>query len=416
MSKPAHFRPADLRGLSRVVIDAVCGVTDVVEAVHHTVARPPALFGESANGRTRGITGLVYRSIRGVTGLVGGTLDTVFAGLVPIFGERSSSPERELALAMLNGVVGDYLVDSGNPMAIPMTLRRDGQVLILDSRALAAAIPKPSGKLLVAVHGLCRNDRHWIPPESKQPADPDATARYAIPERLARELGYTPLYLHYNSGRHISTNGREFAGLLERLVDQWPVPVEEIAILGHSMGGLVTRSACYYGARAGHRWPSLLNKLVFLGTPHHGAPLERGGARLHLLLGVSAYSAPFARLGRIRSAGITDLRHGNLLDDDWAGRDRFGDTTDRRVPVPLPRGVDCHAVAATTGTHTGLPGGRVLGDGLVPVDSALGRHDDPVRSLSIAPDRQWVGHGMNHLNLLSRPVVYERLKHWLVRT
>src|SRR4030095_10668393 len=148
------------------------------------------------------------------------------------------------------------------------------------------------------------------------------------PSVLARELGFTPLYLHYNSGRHISTNGREFADLMEALVGQWPVPVEELVIMGHSMGGLVTRSACYYSALAGHDWLRRLRKLVFLGTPHHGAPLERGGNWIEILLGVSPSNAPFARLEKIRSAGITDLRYGNLLDEDWEGRDRFEHSAD----------------------------------------------------------------------------------------
>lgn len=123
------------------------------------------------------------------------------------------------------------------------------------------------------------------------------------------------------SGLHIPTNGREFADLLEALITCWPVPVEELAIIGHSMGGLLARSAWHYGNAAGHDWSRHLNKLVFLGTPHHGAPLERGGNWVDIVLGASPYTAPFARLGRIRSAGITDLRHGYLLDEDWEGRE-----------------------------------------------------------------------------------------------
>jgi pimeloyl-ACP methyl ester carboxylesterase len=191
------------------------------------------------------------------------------------------------------------------------------------------------------------------------------------------------------------------------------VPVDELVILAHSMGGLVSRSACHYGAQAGHGWLRRLRKLVFLGTPHHGAPLERIGNWVHLALGVSPYTASFGRLARIRSAGITDLRHGSLLDEEWEGRDRFRAARDHRKPVSLPAGVKCYAIAATKAGKGGSRSTPLPGDGLVPVDSALGRHQRPELTLPFARSRQWVGHGMNHFELLDRPEVYDRLRRWL---
>ena len=120
-----------------------------------------------------------------------------------------------------------------------------------------------------------------------------------------------------------------------------------------------------------------------------------------------------ARLGQVRSAGITDLRHGNLVDGDWVGRDRFARGADRRQPLPLPATARCYAAAASTGQQSGDLKGRLLGDGLVPLHSALGRHPDPARALAFAQDRQWIGLGMNHMDLLSRPEVYARLRQWL---
>lgn len=412
----AHLHPSDLRALGRLTVDAIAGLTRLVEALHHTIAHTPGIFGTPASGPTTGITGLVYRSIRGVTTLVGAGLDAALAQLVRLLGDRSSSrssPQREAVLAALNGVLGDYLADSGSPLATPMRVRRNGRPLELERQALAAAIPQPGNKLLVFVHGLCMNDLQWN--RQKQVRD-RRPAREAGPSlRLARDLGSTAVYLHYNSGRHVSTNGREFAALMQTLIEQWPVPVKEIAIVAHSMGGLIARSACHYGAIAGHGWLRPLRKMVFLGTPHHGAPLERGGNWIDLLLGVSPYTAPFARLGKIRSAGITDLRYGNLLDKDWKGRDRFEHPVDRRRPVPLPEGVRCYAIAATTGKRAGDLQDRFLGDGLVPVASALGRHAEPGLSLPIPTSRQWVGLGMNHLDLLSHPAVYKQLRRWLER-
>ena len=180
-----------------------------------------------------------------------------------------------------------------------------------------------------------------------------------------------------------------------------------------SMGGLLSRSALHHAALAGHAWPSRLSDLVFLGSPHFGAPLERAGNWVDVLLGTTSYTAPIARLGKVRSAGITDLRHGYLVDEDWVGRDRFARVTDRRHHLPLPDGVRCFTAAATLGAQGGDLKDRLLGDGLVPLDSALGRHRDPARTLAFPEDRQWLGYGMSHLDLLNRPEVYAQLCSWL---
>jgi len=400
-TRKAHLHPGDLHGFSRLAIDAVAGLADLVEAMHHNISSVPAPLGKPPPGRTRGITGFVYGSIRGVTRLVGGGLDAVLGRLVPLFGEKSSSPEREAVLAALNGVLGDYLEASGNPLAIRMQLRRNGHPLPQDGPSLAAALPHAGSKLLVLLHGLCMNDLQW----KRQGHDHGAA--------LERDLGCCSLYLHYNSGRHISTNGRELADRLEELIGNWPVPVEELAILGHSMGGLLARSAWHYGTAAGHAWPRRLKRLVFLGTPHHGAPMERGGNWIDIALGASPYTAPLSRLGKIRSAGITDLRHTWLVDEDWHGRDRFARSSHRHKALPLPQGVACYAIAATTGKQAGDLKDRLIGDGLVPLASALGCHEEADRNLMFAPERQWIACETGHLDLLSRPEVYARLRQWL---
>jgi hypothetical protein len=228
------------------------------------------------------------------------------------------------------------------------------------------------------------------------------------PAALARELGCTPVYLRYNTGLHVSANGRGLAGMLEDLVRTWPVPLEALTIVAHSMGGLVARSACHAAEAAGLAWRARLDAMVFLGTPHHGAPLELGGHWLQTALGVSRYSAPLARLGRLRSAGVTDLRHGSVLDDDWRGRDRFTFGPERPAPVPLPGGVRCFAIAGTAARY-----GPVLGDGLVPVSSALGRHRDPRRALAFPEARRWVARDVGHVDLLGDPGVYATMRRWL---
>ena len=179
------------------------------------------------------------------------------------------------------------------------------------------------------------------------------------------------------------------------------------------MGGLVVRSACHQGRQAGQHWPQQLGPIVFLGTPHHGAPLERAGHWLQLLLGSTPYSRPLVRLGQLRSAGITDLRHGHVLDADWQGRSRFQSGADLRQPLPLPEGVACYAIAATLARQRSPLAERLVGDGLVPLRSALGLHDDPARTLAFAPDHQRVLHGLGHLALLSDARVARQLVQWL---
>ena len=305
---------------------------------------------------------------------------------------------REIALAALNGVVGDHLAETGNPLALKMRFRCDGRPLTLERQALAEAFPDATGKVAVLLHGLCMSDLQW----TRQNHDHGAA--------LAHDLGYTPVYLSYNSGLHISDNGRACAEAVEALVAEWPAKIEDFVIVGHSMGGLVARSACLHGEEAGHSWRRSLSKLLFLGTPHHGAPLERIGNWVDIVVGKTPYAAAFGRFGKIRSAGVTDLRYGALLDEDWQGRDRFAREPDPRRPVPLPEASRCYAIAATTAAAPGALKDRLIGDGLVPVLSALGRHKDAARDLKFAPDRQWIACETGHLDLLSRGMCISGLR------
>ena len=387
----------ELRGASRLAVEATKGVVDLVRAMQETVGAGPAVLGRPLEGATKLALRPVYGSIHAVTDLVGASIDTVLAQLAPLTRPSEPGPEREAVLAALNGVLGDYLRETANPLAIEMQLRKDGRPLVLQEQALRAAIPQAGGRLLVLVHGSCLSDRQW----ERRGHDHGAA--------LARDVGASPIYLQYNTGLHISTNGRAFADLLERLVAAWPEPIDELDILAHSMGGLVSRSACHFGEAAGHAWRRKLRTLVFLGSPHHGAPLERGGNWIDVLLGLSPYSAPFARLGQIRSAGVTDMRFGIVLDEDQR-RGRFEPGDDPRTPLPLPAGVDCYAIAATTATATGdaLPS-----DGLVPVDSALGRSDRPELTLAFPEGHRWVAFGAGHLDLLDQPEVYAKIASWM---
>jgi hypothetical protein len=386
-----HLR--DLRGATRLATDATLALAALVEAMHAGIASPPGFPG---GPQARGLSGLVYKSVRGVTRLVGGSLDGVLATLMPMLaasgeGDGSSS-ERDAVLAVLNGVLGDHLAATANPLALPMTLRHQGQTLDLRQEALAAALPTATGRVLVLLHGLCMNDRQWL----RDGHDHGAA--------LARAAGYTPLYLRYNSGLSIQANGAAFALQMQALLAAWPQPLQRVALLGHSMGGLVVRSALHQGAAQQQTWVQQVDDAVFLGTPHLGAPLERAGHWVDLILGAAPYAAPLARLGGMRSAGITDLRHGNLLG---------GPPNTLPVHVPLPAKPRCYAIAGTAGSRERDLKDRLLGDGLVPLASALGRHADAARCLHFEPARQLQLLQTNHLALLGSAAVAAALLRWL---
>ena len=391
---------ADLLGLGRLFMDGADGVTRLVEEMHRSILATPGLA-PLAQATTGGVTGLVYRGVRGAFRLTGTGLGGVSTLLEGKRDDEPVSRGRAVALAALNGIVGDHLAETGNPLALTMQLRREGRALKLERRTLAHALPHATGKLAVLVHGLCMGDLQW----TRQNHDHGAA--------LEHDLGYTSLYLSYNSGLHISTNGRAFALLLEALVAEWPAEVENLTVIAHSMGGLVARSACRIGEDASFVWRKKLRKLIFLGTPHHGAPLERIGNWVEAMLGTTPYAAAFVRLGQVRSAGVTDLRYGNLMDEDWQGSNRFAKAPDTRRILPLPDGVACYAIAATTARSPGDLKDRWVGDGLVPVMSALGRHKSASRTLKFPTDRQWIARETGHFDLISRRRVYNRIKGWL---
>lgn len=387
---------AQLGGASRLVVEATLAVADLVQAMQHEIGGGPRVLGRPFLSAIRFFSAPAYLGVRGVTRLVGACVELALAALAPLDG-AGSALDAGTALAVLNGVLGDYLAETGNPLAIPMVLRHDGEHLALERRALRARFPHAPRKVLVVLHGSCRHDR-----------SPYGSGRDGL-SAIARELGHARIDLLYNTGLHVAANGRALAALLERLVAAWPVRVDEIALVGHSMGGLVARSAAHAGEEAAHAWRGRLRTLVCIASPHHGAPLERAGSWVDLLLGASRYSAPLARLGQIRSAGVTDMRFGSVLEEHRDPRGRFVHPRDVRRTLRLPARVRCFAIAATRTTSPGER--RYASDGLVPVDSALGRH---ARSeLTLAFDDTWIGFGMGHLDVLGRAEVHAVVRAWL---
>ncbi len=428
-----------VRGSAQLGFDAVHGVTNIVEGMYRNISATPFPLGRAPLGRARGIAGLVHESIRQINGLTSTTTDWLLRQVEPVL-DRSlpSGAYRESVIAALNGVCGDHLATSGNGLAISMQLRVllppekefaavaddtntqnvcSAELPMPDCRALetethsveifpaANALENggfsPTGRILVLAHGLCMNERSWD------------SAQHNHAEALAQDNGYTPVYLLYNSGRNISTNGREFCEQLGGLLKAWPVPVDSISFIGFSMGGLLMRSAMHVAHEEGHDWLNKVDKAVYVGTPHHGAVLERGGYWLHKLLAYSPYTAPLSALARIRSAGITDLRYGNVQDADWQHHDEHEENADRRQSAPLPEGIAHYAIAATLSKRSGERIGRLLGDGLVHPSSATGRHDSINLHLDFPTAHTKIFYNLGHVAMLHDERVTSQLQEWL---
>jgi triacylglycerol lipase len=302
----------------------------------------------------------------------------------------------ELAIGALNGVLGDYLARTGNGLATPMQLmdRTRGAAIAVERAALVRAHPEATGRIVLLLHGSgCTEDVFAFP----------GGEDYGT--MLRRDLGWTPLYLRFNSGRAIPDNGAELAHLLEALLDVYPVPVTELLLLGFSMGGLVARSACHVATLAGQRWLPLVQRAIYVGTPHRGAPLERFGRTFAKLM--SAIDDPYTRLaadiGNLRSDGIKDLGDADLRHEDRARRVASHRLRDPEHPVPLLPQIRHHLVAGSVSEVPWLT--ALFGDSIVPVASATNGSPIPADDVKLMP-------GVSHLNLAHHPGVYQHILAW----
>ena len=303
--------------------------------------------------------------------------------------------------AALNAVFGDYLERCGNPLATRMQFYELGRPLDVTPDALSGVHGGLTARVVIFVHGMAQTEACWGFPE-------DPARSYGT--LLRDEFGLTPFCLRYNTGRHVSQNGRELAQCIERLIAAYPLPVTEISLIGHSLGGLVVRSACHYAEVLELGWLARAKRAVYLGAPHLGSPYEKAGHLLMGLLGASDH--PVVRLtvtlGNLRSAGVKDLRDGRLLDEDW--QEEALDALEARRPqsMPLRAGMDHYLVAGALTRSERHVLARLFGDALVRLPSAL----DPGRRAALPPDHFAILPGVNHMRLAHAPEVYERLRNW----
>ncbi len=372
-------------------------VVGTVREVHESVAgRAHAVVDRLAGGTTLthrvhdGIAKLVYTGISaGFRGAAGGLRLAGRTGLAP--GIEDSSQGRAV-VAAVNGLIGDRLREEGSSFVFDLGVRIDGRDVELDADGVAAAFPGATDTVVVFVHGLVENESHWNRAARPRGPEEEPPDRRSYGDRLVED-GWTPVYLRVNTGFPIAENGAALAGLLDRLVQAWPTDVRRIALVGHSMGGLILRAACAVQVDREEPWTDLVTDVVCLGTPHLGAPLERVVNRGVSVMGRVPEVAAIGRFLEYRSTGILDLRHGLARDVQNLPNARY-----RLVAATLTR------------SHGSVSAGTV-GDCLVPYASALGRQRDGGEMFPGAETLHVPA--SHHFDLLNHHDVCAAIRSWL---
>ncbi len=394
----------------RLATNTLIDTVSHVECVHRAIATRAFTFTDPVSLPVRfvhdGITTAIYALIRRGA-LTGGLIATeLFGSTGRSDRPAGSTPRSNLALAALNAILGDELADEGSPLAIPMSVRTSRADVAPQHDDLTVAFPAATPKVAVFLHGLGETEDSWRLHADRQGGKEEST----YGSRLTEDFGITPVYLRYNTGLHISENGRHLNALLAAFVDAWPAGLDELLLVGHSMGGLVARSACHQAWQRGDPWVSAVRHVVYLGCPHLGAGLEQWVSRLSEALTKLQPSRPLAAVLDRRSAGIKDLHSGCLLEDDW--RDS-GARAKRRVhDVPLLPWAKHYTVSATVTTSRHGPLGQVVGDLLVQPESALGGTGQG-RHIPFPAENICHVDGLHHFQLLNHPTVYEAIRGWL---
>ena len=381
-------RPGELAALTRLGLDELGSAAAGIGRIHKAIA--DRAFGLSGAGATPAraihdeIARRVYGGLRLGASVLGRAASVTVSGRPPI----SIAPRGAAVVGVIDGLIGDALEREQSALAEPMSIRVNGRALAPDE------VPNAGPRVVVFLHGLMETEFSW--------------GRDPYGDRLE---GWTPVYVRYNTGRHVSQNGASLDELLCELFAAWPVEVEQIALVGHSMGGLVARSACHQASLRDAPWVAQVRHVVSLGTPHMGAPLEQSVHYLSAALHALPETRPFGAFFRRRSGGIRDLRRGSLVDADWRGCDPDALRAKACEEVPLLEGATHCFVSATVTRDPRHPVGRLLGDCLVLVPSASGR--SRTRRLAFRDEDGLHIGGANHFALLRHPLVYERLKTWL---
>ncbi|MFZ1996229.1 MAG: hypothetical protein WAU75_19115 [Solirubrobacteraceae bacterium] len=400
------MRPDELRALGSLAGDAAAGVAGQAREVHESVAarvfRSLGPAGVPVRVVHDRVAARAYAGASALTGAIvkGGAAAASLArpGHAP---SLTDVPGGRLAVGAVNGMWGDRLHRDHSALETPMAVRVRGRDVALDGDSLSRAFPGATPRLALFIHGLCETEDAWR-----------LRAAHSVPygDRLYAELGYTPIFIRYNSGRHISHNGRALAALLHALTEHWPVQVAEVALIGHSMGGLVARGACHYAAPGS--WRDRVRHVFMLGTPHKGAPLELGANALCHASARVPELRPFAAPIRVRSVGVKDLAYGYVVDADWEGHDPDAFWANTATVVPFLKTATHYFVSASLTRDPDAAAGRLLGDLPVLRPSAWSQGKRGERLQFPVEQYAHVG-GATHFDLLNHPAVYAQIHHWL---
>jgi len=422
------------KGSASLIFDTVGAVTDLVRRTEDSVINkcfdvvrattPFAPIADEVHTVQHAIRGQIYGSIhsinRGMRTLVDKGLQQAEDAGIELPSKTSGTPLRSDAIgsfswikdnaqATLNGFVGDHLDAHDNGLALEMCFVHAGHPVNLTTSTARELFENGSHKVCIFVHGLAATEWCW---------SSFAEAFYGDPGMhfgsMLAEEGYTPLYVRYNSGKHISRNGRALDALLQQLVALYPHSIDELVLIGHSMGGLVSRSAVHLGAENGSSWMDSLRYVLCLGSPHLGSPVEKGAHLLSSLfsfLGTPA-TRVLSEILEVRSDGIKDLRFGYTLDEEWQQDSPSPWLVDGRLNAPLVDGVGYGVVAATVTKDALHPIGQLVGDLLVRLPSASGTASEPERHIPF--QSSVVVEGMSHLHLCNHPEVYKVIRQLLL--
>lgn len=397
MSGTATTRADELGALAQLGVAELRSAVAGVGAMHRAVAG--SVFGalRPVFGSTIDTSRMVHDSVsEGTYHSLGALLDAASSAADAMPSSEfavSQTPRGAVALGVLNGLIGDELDATRSPLAAHMSIRSAGRPVPARPGPLAAEFPDARGHVVVFLHGLMESEQAWTIGD-----------RPSYGHRLSTDISASTLQIRYNTGRHISENGHDLARLLTELVLLWPVPVTRLTLIGHSMGGLVIRSACHQATERGEWWPQLVTDTVYLGTPHLGAPLERGVHVMSSALHSLTATRPISNLLRRRSAGVRDLFHGNLTTADWAHQERDSWQHPPGADVPLLPTARHLFVTATITRDPHHPFGRLVGDGLVLAPSGRGA---PSRSrLGLRFSDGFELGGAHHFTLLNNDDIY----------
>lgn len=311
---------------------------------------------------------------------------------------------KDQTLSVANGIVGDTFQKKKSRLSIPMEFFAEGKPLPLTKIALAGMNLPQTGKISILTHGSCASETSWG-------FKGNSSKNYGL--LLQKDAGFTPFFVRYNSGLHISTNGKLFSALLEKLVRSYPVPVTDIILIGHSMGGLIYRSACHYGENEKKKWVRLTRKIFYLGSPHRGTHFEKFGKLTTTVL----YQIPnlttkwLARFIDLRSNGIKDMRHGYIIDDDWQHDQAEKLFYRHQNKTPLLKSADHYLICSTLSKKAGSTMGRFFGDGLVHPASGTGQGLFS-ENIPFLKQHCKILPGLSHQNLSKSPRVYRQIKTW----